>query len=270
MRGTVKMGEGSIRSLTRALHILDTLGELGWSRPAEIARHAGLDRVTVYRILQTLVASSYVMRREQDGRYFLSPRLKHLAAAIRGEDILTTMTRPALSRLVLKIHWPSDFATISAGRLTIIDSNYSLTTLTLFRTVVGQTLPIMRSSLGRAALAWMKTDQLEETIASIASVGGSNAADLSDRVRVGEILEVTRQLGFAAVAGDAVSGIAAIARPVFHENRVVGAVNVQMFISAYDRDNAIAAYGPALLECVAEIEKTFADVDHSKSSKVAA
>lgn len=245
-----------VRSLERGLSILDALGELGWSGATAISRQTGVDRGTVYRLLATMAKSGYVIRRPQDGRYFLSSRLREISTGIRDDDIWLQHVDPALERLVRKIHWPSDFATISGGKLTIVASNYPHTTMTLFRSVLGQARPIMRSSLGRAMIAAMSPDQLDRTIEMVSLIGGTDAEEIKDRTLLARIIETTRMRGFAASAGESTPGIAAIALPVMARHEVVGAVNIVIFMSSFNLAKSAATYLEPLKECVREIEQS--------------
>jgi IclR family mhp operon transcriptional activator len=202
----------------------------------------------------TLVNAGYVTRRRQDGRYYLAVKLRRLGLCVRDDDIYAQLAGPALSRLVKKIYWPSDFAMLSAGRLTIVDSNYPLSSLTLFPSVLGQTRPMMRSALGRAMLAGMLPAQLSLTIDTLRCVGGEDALDLANTAHLTALIEETQKRGYAVAAGEAVDRIGAIALPVRVGEIVVGATNVVMFISAFDADRAAAAFLEPLGVCVTEIE----------------
>jgi IclR family transcriptional regulator, mhp operon transcriptional activator len=130
-----------VRSLERGLALLDAMADLGWSTPSELARRTAIDRSTVYRLLATLVASGYAVRRPDDGRYFLAGKLGSIGLGIRSDDLALQIAQEELDGLVAEVGWPSDYAALVAGRLTILASTHRLTSMTFFRRLVGQHRP---------------------------------------------------------------------------------------------------------------------------------
>jgi len=106
-----------VRSLERGLALLDAMADLGWSTPAELARRTAIDRSTVYRLLNTLVATGYAVRRPDDGRYFLAGKLGSIGLGIRSDDLVLQIAQEELDGLVAEVGWPSDYAALVAGRL---------------------------------------------------------------------------------------------------------------------------------------------------------
>ena len=102
------MGNGErdadlIRSVDRAVAILDVLAAEGWKAGAEVARELGVHRSTALRLLATLERNGLVERDQRTAKYRLGGRLIQLAAAARGEGDLRLAARPvcaALARLV--------------------------------------------------------------------------------------------------------------------------------------------------------------------------
>src|SRR5256885_1517872 len=94
---------GLIRSVDRAVAILDVLAVGGWKAGAEVARELGVHRSTALRLLATLERHGLVERDQRTAKYRLGGRLVQLASAVRGEADLRLAARPvceALARTV--------------------------------------------------------------------------------------------------------------------------------------------------------------------------
>jgi IclR family transcriptional regulator, mhp operon transcriptional activator len=245
-----------VRALERGLALIDALGEFGWLGPTELARRTGIDRATIYRLLSTLARTGFVVRRPQDAKYFLSPKIRALSFGIQEQDTRVLLISGPLRELVEEIKWPSDFAVLSAGRLVIMGSNHLLTTMTFYRSVIGQTRPVMRSSLGRAILSAMSAADRTEAIETIVLAGGPDASDVVDTAAVATAVADTRRRGFALSSGEVADNITAMALPVISGGRVAGAINVVFFRRSFRIEKALRCLEP-LQRCVKKIESAF-------------
>ncbi len=245
-----------VRALDRGLILIEALAEFGWAGPSELAKITGIDRSTIYRLLSTLMRRGFILHRKQDSKYFLSPSFKALSYGVQDFDERMLLVSGPLRNLVEEIKWPSDFAVLKAGRLVIIDSNHPQTTLTFYRSVLGQARPILRSSLGRAMLAAMSGQQRREAIETIIASGGADADEVRDEKIVTRVVEDTRERGYALSIGELTPKIAAIALPVRSREMVLGAVNIVFFSAAF-KPEAVETYLAALRQCVERIEQAF-------------
>jgi len=245
-----------VRSLERGLQLLEALGEYGWCGPTELAQKTGIDRSTIYRLLETLRRTGFVVRRQQDAKFFLSAKFKGLNSAVEEQDFRLLLISEPLRELVKEIKWPSDFAALNRGRLVILDSTHRYTTLTFYRAVIGKTRPILQSSLGRAILAAMSDDEREEAIQTVLLAGGPDAEQIRDRAAVEAVVAATRQRGFGLSIGEITPRISAIALPVMAKGSLVGAVNIIFFTSAFKPTQADKYLEP-LRRTVTRMEQAF-------------
>lgn len=243
-----------IGSLERGLALLDALADLGWSTPAELAAHTGIERSTVYRLLNTLVLAGYAARRDDDGRWFLAPRVRSLGFGIRADDVEQQIAQEELDRLVGEIGWPSDYAALIAGRLTILASSHRLTTMTFFRRLVGKHRPLFRSALGRALLAAMSSKERDETLEILRSAGGPDAEEIVGPETLSRLVGEAQARGYASSDGLIESSVSAIGLAVRRSQRPVGAVNVVYFRTAMTPATAAATFLEPLRGCVSRIE----------------
>jgi DNA-binding IclR family transcriptional regulator len=88
-----------VRSVDRAVAILDLLAQGGWRTGAEVARALQVHRSTALRLLGTLERHAIVERDPQTSRYRLGRRLPQLASVVSGEFDLRNVARPVCEHL---------------------------------------------------------------------------------------------------------------------------------------------------------------------------
>jgi len=245
-----------VRALDRGLALIETMSSHGWSSPARLAILSGMDRSTVYRLLATLVRCGYAVRREGDGNYALSVKLRDLASGVHVDDRLVGLVFPELESLVRAIHWPSDFAVLTGGRLRIMASTHHLTSWTFFRGLVGKERPIIDSALGRAILAALPEEDVDALIPTLLPDTASVSLDRAD---ISRLIADTTRVGYSRAVSSVEHKISAIALPVMDADRVAGAINVVFFRSAMSTEQAAARYLGPLRECIARIEHKLVD-----------
>lgn len=91
-----------IKSLQRALMILEFIAEHQGAGVSQISRELQINKSTVFSILKTLVNAGYLYKNETSGDYQLTYRLRSMA--LRGEKAgsFTNYARPFLRDLQQK------------------------------------------------------------------------------------------------------------------------------------------------------------------------
>lgn len=247
-----------VRALTRGVRVLEALAELGWARPSALAAHTGIDRSTVYRLAHTLVAAGFLTERREDGAFALTSRVAQIAQGIRHDDLAGQIALPHLRALTAKVLWPSDFAVLNAGVVSIQVSTHNLSAMTIHRAMVGKTRPLLRSALGRAILSASSDEEVARILDVVERQGGSDAREANFRLGVRRMLAETRERGHAVSTGAIEAGISALALPVRGPGRVAGAVNIIYFRSVMTQEAAAAAHLDDLRACVTAIEADLA------------
>src|SRR3981081_422598 len=88
-----------VRSVERAITILDLLAHGGWRTGAEIARELQVHRSTALRLLGTLEGHALAGGAPQRATNRLGRRLPQLASVVTGESDLRTVARPVCETL---------------------------------------------------------------------------------------------------------------------------------------------------------------------------
>ena len=212
-----------VRSLVRGLTLLESLARSGWAKPSELAARTGIDRSSVYRLLNTLEEFGFVFRHGENNTFTLTAKVRTLADGVRGDEIGLQQVRPHLAALTAEIKWPSDLALLSGGVVTIHDSTHRLSPMTFHRAVVQQTRSLMTSSLGKAVLA-MLTPEERSVLVEVATSDEQN-----EGAAVGRVLDDYHRCGFASAIGAVDLQISAIAIGFRGRHGTIGSVNVIFF-----------------------------------------
>src|SRR2546427_11398256 len=91
--------ELAVRSVERAISILDLLAQGGWRTGAEVARELRVHRSTALRLLGTLERHALVERDQRTARYRLGRRLPPLAGGVTGGVDPRYVARPVCGPL---------------------------------------------------------------------------------------------------------------------------------------------------------------------------
>ncbi|MBM3694768.1 MAG: IclR family transcriptional regulator [Actinobacteria bacterium] len=156
------------RALTRGLSVLEVLSRtegrtLGIST---LARQLTLDKATVARLLATLITAGYVVQEPVSRQYRLTGKILNLAhAASAGLDLLT-LARPHLRSLRDRLNETVHLGVLEGSAVVYLDKLESDNSIRLV-SVIGQTMPLNSTSLGKAMLAALPDDALEERLSKM-------------------------------------------------------------------------------------------------------
>lgn len=242
-----------VRALGRGLMLLETLARTGWAKPGRLSAETGIDRSSVYRLLNTLVDLGFVARRSEDGAVALTRRVRHIADGVRDDDAFLETVGAHLAALVGKVKWPSDLAMLSGGIATIQDSTHSLSRVTFHRATIGQERSLLRSSLGRAILSMLNSDELEMVLEIVRQAGGPDERLLRNRAGITKMLNQIYRLGYAAAEGAVDPNVSAIAMGFRGSADIVGSVNIVFFRKVMSPTLAAERFLPQLQNCVKKI-----------------
>lgn len=243
----------SVRALERGLDLLQALAARGKATPGELARDTGLNRTTIYRLLETLRQRGFVSCNGADGSFRLDLATRQLGDGYKHADDVCRVVAPALGRLLPKIVWPSDFATFANGTMVIRETTHPFSPYSIHRSVIGRTRSLMRSALGRAMMAGASAQQRRSMAGLALASGHADAAEVADHVVERWVAEIGRR-GYAWSVNGTEDGISAIALPIRAGSVAVGAINIIFFTSAMAPEAAAARHLADLRATVAEVE----------------
>lgn len=241
-----------VRALRRGIMILEALAEHGWAKPVDLAKSTGIDRSSVYRIAGTLEQLNLVIRRQEDGAFALSQKIRSIAAGVRTDELIIEETGRILADLTREISWPSDLAIFSRGEVAIQASTHALSPITFHRATVGQTRSLLDTALGRAIMMVLTDDELDAAIDFAGRTYARNSKE-PDRAAIAHMNTRYRETGYAWSVGSVDENVSAIAVGFRSKSGLVGAVNIVFFRRVLSPSQAAERYLEALRGCVEKI-----------------
>jgi DNA-binding IclR family transcriptional regulator len=220
-----KSGRLGIKSVEVAGRIIAALIKAGRPAPLkDLARLAGMTPGKAHRYLVSLVRLDLVAQDPLSGHYGIGPAAIALGlAGLRGIDVVRTASelmpalRDEIDETVMLLMWGS------GGPIVY---RFEESSRPVFMNVrVGSSVPVLRTASGRIFCAYLSSEQTRDVVAAerekTEAAGGKRlGAAAWDRS-----VAAARKAGLAAVRGDLLPGINAIAAPVFdHKGRLAAVI----------------------------------------------
>ena len=250
-------GTGTSQSLERGLAILSSFHS---DRPligvSELSRDLDLSRSTAHRYVATLAKLGYLQQDADSKRYRLGPKVLDLGFSALNSMELVEISAPHLRRL-------SDETgrTVNLAILDGIDVVYIERCRTAgpaqreidLNLHVGSRLPAYCTAMGKAILAFVPDDRLDELLAQIDFVPrGPNTLTSAKAFRA-EVARI-RETGIAVNDEELAYGLRSIAAPIHsHSGEVVAALNLAVHRTMVSMDELIARYGPPVAQTARDI-----------------
>jgi DNA-binding IclR family transcriptional regulator len=215
---------GSVRSLERALDLLETLEHLrSPSGVRALEAITGIPKATAQRLLDVLERRGYVQK--ERGKYYLAAGTVRLARGFLAGDSLATTALPVLQRLTAlsgetcSLYVRQGFDRIIAQR---VESPHPLRQ----HTPIGERLPLHLGASGQILCGGMPDDLLQRYLERIPPVRLASGKSLS-RKDLWARSQQARSRGYAIGVDERWDGVSSVAAAVIHRDRgVVAAINI--------------------------------------------
>ncbi|MBX7070475.1 MAG: IclR family transcriptional regulator [Microthrixaceae bacterium] len=211
----------SIQVLQRAALIIRTIGEhRGGLRLAELGELVDLPKTTIHRIVGALT-EEHLVRVDPSGRVWIGSSVLSLARLAATE--LAEQLRPVLIDLHHAVDETVDLSVLDGASVHFIDQIQSTQRLRAVSTV-GSTFPLHCSANGKAFLAALPGDTLDELLTSPLARFTDNTLVDPDELRAE--LDVVRSEGVAYDYEEHTTGIAAIAAAITDDTDPIAAISI--------------------------------------------
>jgi DNA-binding IclR family transcriptional regulator len=213
-----------LSAIVKIFRLLEELGSRESSVPLNVlARASGIPKPTAHRVLRQMCNIGYV-EREVGGSYRLTSKIRYLSGPpaerqllAAGESILEELHRQLDETVNLAVLRNTDVV-----YLRVLETRQSL------RRVVEANCvdPFYCTALGRAIVAHLPQDELNYLLAQKKDLEKLTTETVNDPIRLLEILDDVRRLGYAVERDETDIGVTCIGAPIFRNDRVIGAVSL--------------------------------------------
>lgn len=167
-----------IRSVSRALAVLQAINQTGSANLTTIARLSGVPYPTASRLVETLIHEGMVEREDPGKRYRPTALVQTLSCGFQGFSTLIKHARGHMEALTHKTLWPVSFVTRVGHSMVVQDSTHSLTSLTFNNYHPGFALPILACASGLVYLAYAPPEERAMVIAGLRQAPGFDTGAL--------------------------------------------------------------------------------------------
>lgn len=190
----------------RAAHVLRLVaGSAGPVGLSTVARESGIPKATCMRVLRALVDEQLLEFDEASRTYQVSFTLTALMADRTAAGGVVDRLRDELKRLTDVTHETSGIDLFVGSEVVVVLQQQGPRLISQSAKPVPRRLPPLRTSTGRAFLAWADEAVVERHLAALPSI---------ERRRMRTELERSRSRGWAMAYEDLDPGAAAVAAPV--------------------------------------------------------
>jgi DNA-binding IclR family transcriptional regulator len=191
---------------------------------SELARQAGLNKTTAYRLLAALEREGMVGRAADGERYVLGPEIVVLGGRALRANNLRAVARPELERLAEGTRETASLELLSGGEMLVIDE---IAGGHLMSGVpdLGSRWPLHASSTGLAVLAFLPEADATRLLPRV--LPPITESTVTSRVALRAELACVRERGYSIADETLEVGLVAIAAPVFdHDGRAIAALSI--------------------------------------------
>ncbi|MDR3512745.1 MAG: helix-turn-helix domain-containing protein [Caulobacteraceae bacterium] len=249
------MLDDNIRALVRGLDVLKHLNRVGSDSGQHIAACLNLPRPTAYRILGTLEACGLVARAEDENTFRVTREVKALSGGLTTEAWVLWIATPILYDLQRDLLWPTDLATFENGEMVIRETTHAVSPYSIETGMVGSRHSMLRSSFGRAYLAYCPQSERRAILRRLAGQPTPEGALARTPEYPDRLIHETQMQGFAARHREVHVKTSSIAVPIRFRDRVVACMNVVWIASAIEFSKASQQYYPRLAAAQERIER---------------
>ena len=245
----------NIRALFRGMSALRIVSDTGGTTCQHIANELGLSRPTVYRILETLVASGLVS--VDDAKvYHPTFAVRELENGLTDRAWALWTATPTLADLQREVVWTCEIATFEDYAMVRRDSMHLENPFRIdVRNFDDRPRSMLTSALGRAYLAFAPEQETELILRHIERVGDPVDPDARVGTQMREELQTVREKGYALDQRLAYPHVTSIAAPVRFRGRVLACIDVAWISRAIKVQDGIEQFVPALMRSQTEIER---------------
>lgn len=212
-----------IQSVSRAIKILGCFNQYKELGVSEIGKMLNLHKSTTFGLISTLEYYNFLEQNKDTGKYKLGNEIFRLGTKVNTD--LISIASPYLNSLA-----DNYMETVNL----VIYDNYSVLYLKKIEsphsmricTKIGERLPLYCTAVGKAILAHLKDDEVNDIISNIQFVKFTDKT-ITDKDILLQQLEKIRRKGYSEDFEELEMGLVCVASPIFNQhNEPIGGISV--------------------------------------------
>ena len=180
----------------RIFSTIEYLADHGATGLQELSAALELNKSTVHRILNSLICMDYVRQDPETSKYSLSFKICALSNQILSQNSIIDLTRPYIKELSISSGETVHLVQIDGINATYIDKVEALQNSVRMISMVGKSIPLYCSGVGKALLADMPDEKIE-AIWKQSAIKPLTEYTITTYVDFLKLIEETRRTGYA-------------------------------------------------------------------------
>lgn len=222
----------AVSGVARVAAALAIVADRGWVSAADLAAALGVDRSTGWRLARSLQQIGWLHHDPTSGRYRLGLPLFELGTRVLDTIDVRDEARRVMTELVASTGESVDLAIRDGDSVVFIDKIDGTQEVRAF-TRSGQRARLHATAAGKVFLAQMPPADLRAYLSR--PLPAYTEATVTDPAILAEVVETTRQRGWAVNRGELFQEAGALAVPVLDASGVcVAAVGLNIPLSRFD------------------------------------
>jgi len=217
-----------VRSLAKGLRILEAFNKRQADGAemtlTEIARAAGLDAGTAYRLVRTLQELDYVEKIDGTKRFRLTFKVIDLGFNAFGRMDVRDLVRPGLRRLVGEVNEAASFGVLDGTDVVYVERVQAGLVRLGANIRIGSRIPTYYTAIGHSILAFLDEEQCDDILSrqTITKISETTPRSVEE---IKQQLKVVRDRGWAL--SEPVPGLRVLAAPILDpDQHPYGAISV--------------------------------------------
>lgn len=215
----------SVKTLVKALKILDEVAmrqePIGVT---ELSKKMGIDKATIYRLLNTLQNMGYIEQNSDTQKYYLGLKILELSSNILEHNDLRTIAHPYIVELMEKTGETIHLGVLDQNKIVYIDKMESYQTIRMV-SKIGSSVDIYCTALGKSILAFMKKDKADEIIKNTIFKKRTDNTIVSPELLKVHLKEISKR-GFAIDYEENEKDVICVGAPIFMKGEVMAAISI--------------------------------------------
>jgi DNA-binding IclR family transcriptional regulator len=242
-----------VKSVYRAVRILDILGCEGEKNVTEISKSLRLPKSSVHEIISTLLQAGILEKNSDRNRYSLGLKLFELGKQAQANLEIRKVAIPSLKGLHGQLDETVHLTVLDGKEVLYIECFESTKRLRTY-SVIGVRAPLHCTAVGKAMLAYLDEGQVEEVIQKM-GLPRFTENTITDRQALNREMRKIRDRGFATDDMEHEEGVRCVGAPIQnHIGKVVGSISVSG-PSQRLSSTRIEQVAPLVMETAAEISR---------------
>lgn len=239
--------KSGIRSVERAIELLQAMNRRPMSTLHDLHRDTGLPKPSIVRLLRTLEAKGLARQSASYGTYQLLGRVKTLSSGFHHEPLVIEVAEEIMIDFTKEEGWPLALALFDLNAMVVRASSIPFTSLSLLHSSLNMRLSMVSRALGRCYLAHSPPSEQQIILEIVKRSTDPEDRAAHDSEAMSRMMARVQSQGYATRCPGIETKSSTIAVPVRDDGRLVACLGFTWITAAMPMQTAVAQYLPRVV-----------------------